>query len=190
MKGWRPLKCFYRRSPASYVELKTAAVAVFFGGQEGISSFCVDLEMAMKSTIYIHKQHKAILNSQDFLPYWDGIWWLRNWNKITKIVCRTACKGSVKVPSFIKRTLLTVVSVLMYYCNKSYCHHKRNTMLLSDSRAGQTRTLEKDFCEIQRSEFVTQSQTKQKDNFIKVCTAFFLWVFCLTLVHDLFDGNY
>lgn len=41
------------------MEVKTAASPVFFGGQEGILYFSMDLEMAMKMTISIHKQPQS-----------------------------------------------------------------------------------------------------------------------------------
>ena len=161
------------------MELKTAASAVFFRGDEGgISYFHMDLEMAMKSTIYIHKQPQNCFKFSR--PFTE-------WTLLGRDLVAEKLKQDYK--SCLQNSLQRICQnnqlhqensfdcgfSLMHYCNKSYCHHKCNTTLLSDSRAGQTRTLEKDFCEIQRSEFVTQSQqTRQKDNFIKICTAFFL----------------
>lgn len=136
---------------------------MFFGGKkEEDLAFCMDLEMAMRSTIYIHKQVRSFFNTSRPSTGWALLAWdlLRNLKQDYKGCLQNSLQRSARETSLIKRTLFTVVSVLMHCCNRSYCHHKCNTALLSDSRTRQTRTLEKHFCEIQTSEFVTQSQGK------------------------------
>lgn len=67
----------------------------------------MELEMTMKSTIYIHKQPQ---NCSKFSRPFTGWIFLGcdivadKLEEIAKTVCRTACKGSNKITSLIKRT--------------------------------------------------------------------------------------
>lgn len=149
-----------------------------FEGQEGgILCFWMDLEMAIRSTIYIQKQPQSFFN---FLRPSTG-WTLLGWDLAAekmkqdyKSCLQNSLQRSARATSLIKRTLFTVVSVLMHCCNRSYCHHKCNTVFLNDSRTRQIRTLEKHFCEIQTSEFVTQSQGKLRAKWLSLIFAVFL----------------
>lgn len=58
------------------MELKTAASAVLLGGKEGgISCFCMDLETAMRSTIYIHKKPQSCFNFSRPSTGWTLLGW-------------------------------------------------------------------------------------------------------------------